>query len=182
MQARLSEAVVAVPELAELESGLRARASSGLRESREPIATQRVHGDLHLGQTLRTVKGWKIIDFEGEPAKSLAERTALSSPLRDVAGMLRSFDYAAGATLQGFGTSTQLAYRAQEWSTRNREAFLAGYASVAGDEPMSSPDRPARRLRGGQGGLRSRLRDPQPTRLGGNPAAGHRQDHRRGVT
>jgi maltokinase len=139
MQARLDEALDAVPALAEMQAGLTARFDR-LRESTEPVATQRVHGDLHLGQTLRTVKGWKIIDFEGEPAKSLAERTSLTSPLRDVAGMLRSFDYAAGATLQGFGTSMQLAYRAHEWSTRNREAFLAGYSSFTGDELSAQAD------------------------------------------
>jgi maltokinase len=139
MQARLREAVVAVPELEAMSAGLTARFER-LRESSEPIATQRVHGDLHVGQTLRTVKGWKIIDFEGEPAKTLAERTALSSPLRDVAGMLRSFDYAAGATLQEFGANPQLAYRAHEWSTRNRGAFLAGYSSVAGEQVTARAD------------------------------------------
>ena len=111
-----------------------------LRTATAPVTVQRVHGDLHLGQTLRTVKGWKILDFEGEPAKSLSERSDLWPAQRDVAGMLRSFDYAAGATLQGFGTSTQLAYRAQEWSARNRTAFLAGYASVAGDEASAGGD------------------------------------------
>ena len=130
MQARLHAAVDAVPQLAEHAGGLQA-CFDRLRHLAEPVAVQRVHGDLHLGQTLRTVKGWKLIDFEGEPAKPLSERADLSSPLRDVAGMLRSFDYAAGATLQGFGSSAQLVYRAQEWSSRNRTAFLRGYAAAA---------------------------------------------------
>lgn len=142
MQARLRDAVGVVPLLEEYETALSARFER-LRAVSEPVAVQRVHGDLHLGQTLRTVKGWKVIDFEGEPSKSIRERAGLSSPLRDVAGMLRSFDYAAGATLQGFGSSPQLTYRAQEWSTRNRKAFLEGYAEVAGSPLEQSTEQPA---------------------------------------
>jgi maltokinase len=131
MHWRLDAAIVVVPELAELASRLRPRFDA-LAQLSSPMPVQRVHGDLHLGQTLRTVKGWKIIDFEGEPAKSLEERVALDTPLRDVAGMLRSFDYAAGASLHEFGFGPQLEYRADEWSRRNRDAFLAGYAATSG--------------------------------------------------
>jgi maltokinase len=92
-----------------------------------------VHGDFHLGQTLRTVKGWKIVDFEGEPAKSLAERVEPDSPWRDVAGMLRSFDYAprvaamTAATADDTGEEQRM-FRAAEWSARNQTAFLEAYA------------------------------------------------------
>jgi maltokinase len=129
MRLRLDAAIHVVPELAEHADGLRRRYDA-LGELTGPLPVQRVHGDLHLGQTLRTVKGWKIIDFEGEPAKPLDERIALDTPFRDVAGMLRSFDYAAGATLREFGTGEQLARRAHEWSARNRDAFIDGYAQA----------------------------------------------------
>jgi maltokinase len=137
MTGRLDEAVEAVPALERHRDAL-SRRFEALRQLDEPVSLQRVHGDLHLGQTLRTVKGWKLLDFEGEPAKSIAERSGLSSPLRDVAGMLRSFDYAAGATLQGFGENPQLIYRGFEWSGHNRSAFLRGYAAIAGVQLSSS--------------------------------------------
>jgi len=130
MTARLEAALVVVPDLAEQ--------APALRELFDAVgavpggAVQRVHGDLHLGQTLRTAKGWKIVDFEGEPAKPLAERTHPDSPWRDVAGMLRSLDYAprvasmTAAAADDFGTQQRL-YRAAEWSARNQAAFLEAY-------------------------------------------------------
>lgn len=83
------------------------------------LDVQRVHGDFHLGQTLLTPDGVKIIDFEGEPVKTLAERAAPDSIWRDIAAMLRSFGYAA-ASVSGPGSHA--------WEGQAREAFLTGYA------------------------------------------------------
>ncbi|MEO5832926.1 MAG: aminoglycoside phosphotransferase, partial [Nakamurella sp.] len=81
-----------------------------------PVVVQRVHGDLHLGQTLRTLTGWAIIDFEGEPAKSLPQRKERQLLAKDIAGMLRSFDYAAHHLLPTGATESQQTYRAAEWA------------------------------------------------------------------
>ena len=95
-----------------------------------------MHGDFHLGQTLRTVKGWKIVDFEGEPAKPLSERVRPDLVWRDVAGMLRSFDYAAHAVEADVQVDaderSQIAFRATEWADRNTMAFLRGYTDSSG--------------------------------------------------
>jgi len=83
----------------------------------------RTHGDFHLGQTMLTPdRGWVVLDFEGEPARSLPERRLKRSPLRDVAGMLRSFSYAAA------GSEILRGHPAPEgWEGRARTAFLEGY-------------------------------------------------------
>ncbi len=128
MTARLDAAVAEVPAAAALVSELRT-AYDALASLDRPVPVQRVHGDLHLGQVLRTSVNWKLIDFEGEPEKPVAERVLLDTPLRDVAGMLRSFDYVALHTLLAeHADDTQLAYRAGEWAERNRNAYLDGYA------------------------------------------------------
>ena len=99
----------------------------------EPVVIQRVHGDLHLGQTLRTIGGWKLIDFEGEPTKPLADRIRPDSPLRDIAGMLRSFDYAPHSVLLQTDVWSEAAQQAAtQWSIRNQEAFLDGYGITPG--------------------------------------------------
>ncbi len=127
---RLDEVVGRVPELGPYVPALR-EAFEQARDTPGAIAIQHIHGDLHLGQVLRTVHGWLLIDFEGEPGAPIAERTALRSPLRDVAGMLRSFDYAAHQLLVGRPEDHQLAVRALEWARRNRAAFTEGYAEAA---------------------------------------------------
>jgi maltokinase len=140
MHARFDAALEAVPPLSAYDRGLRAafEAVRGLGGDE----VQRIHGDLHLGQTLRTVKGWKLVDFEGEPAKPLHERLLPDSVWRDVAGMLRSFDYAAAAVDRAMTESDadgveQRAYRAREWAQRNSEALVRSYTSgrgLTGDE------------------------------------------------
>lgn len=93
----------------------------------------RIHGDLHLSQVLKTDTGWKVLDFEGEPARRRDERFTRSSPLRDVAGMLRSLHYAAEAGLADWGSAeAAVAELAGAWEERNRSAFLAGYFGTSG--------------------------------------------------
>ncbi len=97
------------------------------------LATQRVHGDFHLGQVLhREAPGlspWVIIDFEGEPLKTLAERREFDSVWRDVAGLLRSLDYARSAHPDPEG------HAARDWCLAAREAFLDGYSGERRAEP-----------------------------------------------
>lgn len=108
----------------------------------------RVHGDLHLGQLLRVDTGWVVLDFEGEPDRTPAQRRELSTPLRDVAAMLRSFDYAAAAAIAeraapdsdearglfGFGDA---------WADANRDAFWSAYLETIGEDPLLPEPGPA---------------------------------------
>ncbi|GAB2540440.1 maltokinase N-terminal cap-like domain-containing protein [Brachybacterium huguangmaarense] len=125
MLARLEEAGAEVPAVAE-----RADALVAVLRRSEDVAwpdLQRIHGDYHLGQVLWVPgRGWVLLDFEGEPMRPLAERALPDSSVRDVAGMLRSLDYAAGAVRLEHGSD------ASAWAADARAAFLAGYADVAG--------------------------------------------------
>ncbi|MFS0884442.1 maltokinase N-terminal cap-like domain-containing protein [Aeromicrobium sp. 179-A 4D2 NHS] len=139
MLARLDRVSAQVPELVQHADALR-RVFARILDVPVPVSTQLIHGDLHLGQVLRTIHGWLLLDFEGEPAASHAERAALASPLRDVAGMLRSFDYAAQQMLVGHPDDPERTSCAMAWARRNRDAFCDGYGKVAGRDPRDSAD------------------------------------------
>jgi maltokinase len=127
LNARLDKAVAMHDTLAAYAD--RVRAAYAAVDCGTPVPVQRVHGDFHLGQTLRTTSGWKIIDFEGEPAQPLADRVRLDSVDRDLAGMLRSLDYAANSVTIALGVEDN-EYTA-DWVRRNRVAFLHGYGFEA---------------------------------------------------
>ncbi|MFJ9567019.1 phosphotransferase [Streptomyces fuscichromogenes] len=132
MTARLAAAVQAVPALRPYEDGLRSAytALADLAGEGRTWTAQRIHGDLHLGQCLRAPSGqWSLIDFEGEPARPLAERRMPQPPVRDIAGMLRSFDYAAHSVTPA----------APDWARRCRAAYCSGYAEISGVDPRTDP-------------------------------------------
>ncbi|MCF3134658.1 maltokinase N-terminal cap-like domain-containing protein [Streptomyces olivochromogenes] len=132
MVERLESAVRAVPALGPYEPGLRSafEALADLAADGRTWTAQRIHGDLHLGQCLRSPSGqWTLIDFEGEPARPLAERRMPQPAVRDIAGMLRSFDYAAHSVNPA----------APDWATACRAAYCAGYAEVADRDPRTDP-------------------------------------------
>jgi maltose alpha-D-glucosyltransferase/alpha-amylase len=105
----------------------------------------RIHGDYHLGQVLRTEEDFVILDFEGEPARPIAERRAKQSPLKDVAGMMRSFSYAAYAALFAYTVHTPDSYAALEpWADAWRHwaagAFWDGYTAAIDGSPLLPRD------------------------------------------
>lgn len=115
----------------------RLKAAASLKPA---AAVSRIHGDYHLGQVLVAQNDLMAVDFEGEPRRSLEERRAKSSPLRDVAGMLRSFDYAAAMALSAHGhrigaLSEHDRDRAAQWRSHTTAAFLEAYRAHIGDAP-----------------------------------------------
>ncbi|OEV30282.1 maltokinase [Streptomyces nanshensis] len=158
MTERLEAAGRAVPGLRPYRPGLREafRSLAALGRLGHTCPAQRVHGDLHLGQVLYGPDGrWSLIDFEGEPARPLVERRVPQPVVRDIAGMLRSFDYAAcqqraagadSATVAGTGAGSGVGTGmgsgsgsgeafARRWAEANRDAFCAGYADASGCDP-----------------------------------------------
>jgi predicted trehalose synthase len=125
---RLTTAIAEVPAIAEQREAVEAVYERALAAPWPRL--QRIHGDFHLGQVLRVPdRGWVLLDFEGEPLRPMAERTRADLALRDVAGMLRSFDYVAGSIrldLPGASSAPR------EWARTARAGFLAGYARASG--------------------------------------------------
>jgi trehalose synthase-fused probable maltokinase len=100
-----------------------------------------IHGDLHLSQVIQIDGGWLVLDFEGEPARRRDDRYTRSSPLRDVAGMLRSFHYAAATGLAEWDQGdAELLKLLDAWEQRNRDAFLTSYFGEEGIDALLPVD------------------------------------------
>ncbi|HET6968546.1 MAG TPA: phosphotransferase [Ornithinibacter sp.] len=128
MRARFEAAVAEAPRLEEARAPVEAVLRAAAEAEWPPL--QRIHGDYHLGQVLQSPdRGWVLLDFEGEPLRPLSERSLPDQPVRDVAGMLRSFDYVGGTWEQVHGTS------ARAWVASAQQSFLDGYAARAGSDP-----------------------------------------------
>jgi maltokinase len=139
-------AAAAVPVSDVVDAAAVEAALAALADVSDPGIATRIHGDLHLAQMLLADAGWFVLDFEGEPVRPVAERVRASSPLRDVAGMVRSFHYAArtGLAERGRDVDPELVDLAAQWESRARDEFWHGYQSVAGIDlllPASTADR-----------------------------------------
>jgi maltokinase len=130
MRLRFDAAVAAAPDLEDVRDAFEAVLGAAQEHPWPPL--QRIHGDYHLGQVLHsTDRGWILLDFEGEPLRSLADRSLPDQWVRDVAGMLRSIDYVGGTVEQ------QLGKAARDWVRATQDAFLDGYGATAGADPRS---------------------------------------------
>ncbi|HEX5869860.1 MAG TPA: hypothetical protein VFY65_05585, partial [Longimicrobium sp.] len=147
----LREVVRAAPDLRHLAEDLRALSGETVKV--------RIHGDYHLGQVLRANQNaldgseWYVLDFEGEPAKPLAARRSKQTVLRDVAGMLRSFNYAVRVAMSEYRTDDlrvrmSLDRWAAAWEREARTLFLDAYVQAAQGSPIipKDPDVLARAL------------------------------------
>jgi len=135
LRQRLAWALEAAPALTEYATAA-GEVVEQVRHLTEAPDLQIVHGDLHLGQALHSEsRGWVLLDFEGEPLRPLAERGDPDLALRDVAGMLRSFDYAARHSVLGLADDDPRALAASTWASECRDAYLTGYATEAGRDP-----------------------------------------------
>ncbi len=124
MRQRFEQAVTEVPAIESHRAALEAVYTRAETSDWPPM--QRIHGDYHLGQVLAVPdRGWVILDFEGEPLRPMSERAKEDSPLRDVAGMLRSFDYVAGSVTRPGSTAVA-------WASAARRAFVDGYIARSG--------------------------------------------------
>jgi maltokinase len=137
LAADLAKAIEIVPELADYEAAI-LDCYLKLAASADQLQIQRIHGDYHLGQVLAVDAGWVILDFEGEPLVPLAQRRAFAPAMRDVAGMLRSFDYAARHQLLNDPGNEKLESVAQDWVSRCQDAFCTGYGAASGTDPRAS--------------------------------------------
>ncbi len=133
------DTAAAVADLLKREAEVQARLQA-LRDRRLYVTRIRLHGDYHLGQVLHTGKDFVIVDFEGDPHRSISQRRIKGCPLRDVASMLRSLDYAAHSALLGHVPGVVAPKDAGEslrgwatfWSRWASALFLAGYLDTAG--------------------------------------------------
>jgi maltokinase len=141
-----AEASLEGVDLGDLDVGAVRRAFAALRDLDDAGTSVRIHGDYHLGQVLRTDAGWFVLDFEGEPLRPLEVRRRPTSPLRDVAGMLRSFHYAAAVALRQWNDDgdDEVSFLADAWERHNAFAFLEGYAAAEGIDELLPNDEVAR--------------------------------------
>jgi maltokinase len=133
-------------DLGDVDAGAARAPFAALRRLDDAGTSVRTHGDYHLGQVLRTDAGWFVLDFEGEPLRSLEERRRATSPLRDVAGMLRSLHYAAAVALRQWNDDgdEQVVLLADAWERHNAFAFLEGYAAAEGIDELLPAEEEAR--------------------------------------